>query len=38
MSRLGWAPAYTAIEDTIATAWAWHRAHPQGYGGTRGPR
>jgi UDP-glucose 4-epimerase len=31
-TRLGWTPAYTSIEDTIATAWAWHRAHPQGYG------
>ena len=31
-SRLGWEPKYTAIEDTIATAWAWHSAHPRGYG------
>jgi UDP-glucose 4-epimerase len=31
-TQLGWRPAYTSIEDTIATAWAWHQAHPQGYG------
>jgi UDP-glucose 4-epimerase len=30
--KLGWQPRYTAIEETIATAWAWHRSHPQGYG------
>lgn len=31
-SQLGWAPQYTNIEDTIATAWAWHQSHPEGYG------
>ena len=30
-SQLGWTPAYTNIEDTIATAWEWHRRHPNGY-------
>jgi len=30
--RLGWRPRYTAIQETIATAWAWHRTHPAGYG------
>ncbi len=30
-TRLGWQPQYTDIEETIATAWAWHQAHPQGY-------
>ena len=30
-SRLGWEPRYTDIEETVATAWDWHRAHPQGY-------
>ena len=30
-NQLGWAPKYTAIEDTIATAWAWHQALPDGY-------
>ncbi|SIO59912.1 UDP-galactose 4-epimerase [Rhodovulum sp. ES.010] len=29
---LGWEPRYTAIEDTITTAWAWHQGHPDGYG------
>ena len=31
-TQLGWTPEYSNIEDTIATAWAWHRAHPNGYG------
>ena len=31
-SVLGWQPQYEDIEETIATAWAWHRAHPDGYG------
>lgn len=30
-TQLGWTPLYEDIEDTIATAWAWHRAHPDGY-------
>lgn len=30
-TQLGWAPQYTNIEETIATAWDWHQAHPQGY-------
>ena len=30
-SVLGWKPKYTEIEDTIATAWAWHKSHPNGY-------
>lgn len=30
-TKLGWVPEYANIEDTIATAWAWHQAHPQGY-------
>jgi len=29
--QLGWKPQYTNIEDTIATAWAWHQANPNGY-------
>ena len=28
---LGWAAAYTGLDDIIATAWAWHRTHPHGY-------
>ncbi|MGI1662085.1 UDP-glucose 4-epimerase GalE [Palleronia sp. KMU-117] len=31
-TQLGWEPRYTYIEDTIATAWAWHKANPRGYG------
>lgn len=31
-TQLGWEPRYTAIEETIATAWAWHKANPRGYG------
>ena len=30
--RFKWSPKYTAIRDTIATAWAWHRSHPNGFG------
>lgn len=30
-TQLGWEPVYTSIEETIATAWAWHKAHPNGY-------
>lgn len=28
---LGWSPQYTEIEDIVATAWNWHRTHPQGF-------
>ncbi len=31
-TKLGWEPQYTDIEETIATAWEWHRTHPNGYG------
>ena len=30
--ELGWSPKYPALRDIIATAWAWHQKHPQGYG------
>jgi UDP-glucose 4-epimerase len=30
--ELGWQPAHPALEGIIASAWAWHRAHPTGYG------
>ena len=30
--QLGWEPRYSDIEKTIATAWEWHRTHPDGYG------
>jgi len=29
--ELGWAPEYPELEAIIASAWEWHRAHPQGY-------
>jgi len=32
-AALGWEPRFTDIEQTIATAWRWHRGHPRGYGG-----
>jgi len=28
---LGWVPKYTAIRPIVASAWAWHSAHPRGY-------
>ncbi len=29
--ELGWQPRIPALRDIIASAWAWHRAHPHGY-------
>lgn len=28
---LGWKPQYTDIEEIIASAWKWHKSHPNGY-------
>jgi UDP-glucose 4-epimerase len=28
----GWAPHFTRLEDTVATAWKWREAHPMGFG------
>lgn len=28
---LGWKPEYTDLEQIIASAWEWHRTHPNGY-------
>lgn len=28
---LGWKPKYPALEEIIATAWQWHRLHPNGF-------
>lgn len=28
---LGWTPKYSSLNDIIASAWAWHQAHPKGY-------
>jgi UDP-glucose-4-epimerase GalE len=30
--ELGWSAQYTEIERIIATAWKWHKGHPDGYG------
>jgi UDP-glucose 4-epimerase len=29
---LGWTRKYPSLEAIVETAWAWHRAHPNGYG------
>ena len=29
--ELGWQPNYPELEAIVATAWEWHRRHPQGY-------
>ena len=29
--ELGWAPRHPDLEGIVASAWAWRRAHPQGY-------
>lgn len=31
-AELGWQPRYPDLEAIVATAWAWHQAHPDGYG------
>lgn len=28
---LGWCPRFVSLDDTVATAWAWRAAHPDGY-------
>ena len=28
---LGWQPRYPKLADIVASAWEWHRTHPQGY-------
>ncbi|MDR0381727.1 MAG: UDP-glucose 4-epimerase GalE [Oscillospiraceae bacterium] len=30
---LGWNPQRTDIDGIVASAWAWHQAHPDGFGG-----
>ena len=32
-TELGWNPAYPDIRTILDHAWAWHQAHPRGYGG-----
>ncbi len=29
--ELGWTPQYPDIRQIVASAWAWHKAHPDGY-------
>ncbi len=29
--ELGWKPEFTDIKDIIASAWQWHKSHPNGY-------
>jgi UDP-glucose 4-epimerase len=31
--ELGWQPRIPNLEDIVASAWAWHQAHPHGYEG-----
>lgn len=31
-AELGWKPQFPELEQIIATAWNWHKNHPQGYG------
>jgi UDP-glucose 4-epimerase len=28
----GWTPRFGTLDDIVRTAWAWHSAHPRGYG------
>jgi len=30
-AQLGWQPVYSDLQSIIASAWQWHRSHPQGY-------
>ena len=34
---LGWRRRFESIEEIIASAWAWHKGHPDGYKGAGGP-
>jgi UDP-glucose 4-epimerase len=31
-TELGWSARFTDLDEIIATAWGWRRAHPDGYG------
>lgn len=31
LQQLGWQPKFPKLEDIVATAWDWHKRHPQGY-------
>jgi UDP-glucose 4-epimerase len=30
-AELGWKPRFNRLQDIVASAWAWHKAHPNGY-------
>jgi len=30
-AELGWQPQHTRLDDILASAWEWHRTHPEGY-------
>jgi UDP-glucose 4-epimerase len=30
--ELQWAPRFPDLESIVRTAWAWHQAHPHGFG------
>ena len=34
VTELGWDIQYNDIKSIIATAWKWHKSHPNGYGGS----
>jgi UDP-glucose 4-epimerase len=36
--ELGWQPARTTLDEIVASAWEWHRAHPDGYRPSTGAR
>ena len=29
--ELGWSPVHDNLRDILASAWEWHRSHPNGY-------
>jgi UDP-glucose 4-epimerase len=29
---LGWTPRRSTLDEMLGSAWAWRRAHPEGYG------
>jgi UDP-glucose-4-epimerase GalE len=29
--ELGWSPRYESLHDIVASAWAWHHSHPNGF-------
>lgn len=31
-AELAWKPKHSGLKDILATAWAWHQSHPDGYG------